>query len=133
VKLTPKQEKFCQEYIKTGNASEAFRRAYPASLKWKPDAVHSRASILLSNSKVQQRIDGLRKAIEEEAIADAKERQRFWTEVMRDQGADMKHRLKASELLAKAQGDFVERREISGPDGKPIPARVVIEWHGDGE
>jgi len=29
-KLTPKQERFVQEYLATGNASEAYRRAYDA-------------------------------------------------------------------------------------------------------
>ena len=27
-KLTPKQSKFAEEYVNTGNASEAYRRAY---------------------------------------------------------------------------------------------------------
>ena len=27
-KLTPKQRKFAEEYVNTGNASEAYRRAY---------------------------------------------------------------------------------------------------------
>ena len=27
-KLTPKQRKFCEEYVTTGNGSEAYRRAY---------------------------------------------------------------------------------------------------------
>ena len=31
VKLTPKQEKFCQVFIETGNASEAYRQAYAVS------------------------------------------------------------------------------------------------------
>ena len=32
-KLTPKQELFAQTYIKTGNASEAYRTAYDANPK----------------------------------------------------------------------------------------------------
>lgn len=58
--LTPKQEAFVQAYIETGNASEAYRRAYPAAKNWKPEVVHVKASELLSNGKVVVRVDALR-------------------------------------------------------------------------
>lgn len=60
-----------------------------------------------------------------DAIADVLERRRFWTSMMRDEGAEPKDRLKASELLGRAGGDFVERREVSGPDGGPVETQVV--------
>lgn len=46
------------------------------------------------------------------AIASREERQRFWTETMRDSGQDMKFRLKASEYLARTQGDFIEMPKV---------------------
>lgn len=57
--LTQKQEKFCQAYIETGNASEAYRTAYAAD-KMKPEAVHVKASELLSNGKVTVRVAELK-------------------------------------------------------------------------
>jgi len=39
-------------------------------------------------------------------VADALERQKFWTEIMRAGGESTVNRLKASELLAKVQNDF---------------------------
>ena len=62
-KLTPKQEAFAQAYIETSNASEAYRRAYPGSDKWKPEALHVKASVMLSNGKVQVRLETLRAEI----------------------------------------------------------------------
>jgi phage terminase small subunit len=50
--LTPKQEAFCRAYMETGNASEAYRLAYPTSLTWTDAGVWSQASQLLRNSKV---------------------------------------------------------------------------------
>lgn len=41
--LTIKQEAFCQAYIETGNASEAYRTAYAAD-KMKPEAVFKHVS-----------------------------------------------------------------------------------------
>lgn len=59
-KLTIKQEKFAQEYVLSGNASAAYRVAYPTSLKWKDGAVYTQSSILLSDSKVLERVNELR-------------------------------------------------------------------------
>ena len=58
-KLTPKQEKFCLEYLKTGNASEAYRLAYDIK-KMKPETVNRTAKALLDNRKIATRIDELK-------------------------------------------------------------------------
>ena len=60
--LTPKQEAFAQAYVETGNASEAYRRAYDAS-KSKPSSVNVNGCKLLSDAKISQRIAALRQAI----------------------------------------------------------------------
>ena len=54
-KLTPKQEAFAQAYIETGNASEAYRRAYSAG-QMKPETIAVEASKLLSSPKVSIRV-----------------------------------------------------------------------------
>ena len=36
----------------------------------------------------------------------------FWTGIIRDEGQEMKDRLKASELRARAAGGFIERQEV---------------------
>lgn len=54
-KLTAKQEAFAQAYVETGNASEAYRRAYNAS-RMAENVVHVKASELLKNGKVAVRI-----------------------------------------------------------------------------
>jgi len=64
-KLTLKQEKFCREYVLCMNASEAYRRAFPGSEKWKPASLWSKASDLLSNEKVRQRAEFLKKNAED--------------------------------------------------------------------
>lgn len=61
----PRHETFCQEYLKRGNASEAFRVAYPRSVKWKPETVNSHASNLLKNGKVSARVEELQKEQQE--------------------------------------------------------------------
>lgn len=53
--LTIKQEAFCQAYIETGNASEAYRTAYAAD-KMKPETVNRNAKSLLDNNKIATRV-----------------------------------------------------------------------------
>jgi phage terminase small subunit len=57
--LTPKQENFCLAYMETGNASEAYRRAYNAG-KMKPAVINVKASELLADGKVSVRVAELR-------------------------------------------------------------------------
>lgn len=66
--LTEKQEKFCHEFIKTGNASEAYRNSYNAG-KMKPESIHVNASKLLNDTKVAHRIEGLRAKVAEKRRA----------------------------------------------------------------
>ena len=62
--LTQKQEKFCQAYIETGNASEAYRTAYAAD-KMKAEAIHVKASELLSSGKVSVRVKELQEEVKQ--------------------------------------------------------------------
>lgn len=60
-KLTPKQEAWAWAYLETGNASEAYRRAYPGSEKWKAEALHVKASEMLAKGNVQVWLDEQRR------------------------------------------------------------------------
>lgn len=65
--LTQKQERFALAYIETGNASEAYRRAYCAA-KMKPETINKRASELLADGAVTGRIGELRQAASDKAV-----------------------------------------------------------------
>jgi phage terminase small subunit len=54
--LTQQQENFCMAYVETGNASEAYRRAYPRSHKWKESSVNVEASKRLREPKISHRV-----------------------------------------------------------------------------
>ena len=68
--LTVKQERFCIEYVKSGNATLAYMTAYGQK---KSDSARAAASALLRNVKVQSRIKELDEKILDEKILDAKE------------------------------------------------------------
>lgn len=61
--LTIKQETFCQKYVETGNASEAYRLAYDAD-GMKPATVNKRAGELFANGAITGRITELRGVVQ---------------------------------------------------------------------
>ncbi|QQV90560.1 terminase small subunit [Polaribacter phage Danklef_1] len=61
-KLTPKQEKFCQEYVITGNKSQAYRLSYSAS-KMKSETINVKANELSNVGKVSVRIKELKEEL----------------------------------------------------------------------
>jgi len=60
--LTQAQENFAAAYVETGNASEAYRRAYPKAVDWKPTSVAVNASKLLADAKVALIVEKYREA-----------------------------------------------------------------------
>lgn len=52
--------------------------------------------------------------IADKRIADMEEINAFWTETMRDESQEIKDRLKASELRARAAGGFVDKVNLMG-------------------
>lgn len=126
-----KWEAFCQNYSKSGNATDAYKEA---GYKWKDDAsANSAASRLLRNVKVITRLKELGQAKEKASIADADEQQQFATAVVRGEVEDrdgkpvpMSVRLKAMELLGKMQGLYVNHVETN-LNVQPVVIRDDLE------
>lgn len=55
------------------------------------------------------------------------ERQSWWSRVMDDIDASMGDRLKASELLARSQGDFLDRVHVNATVTTQLPAGMTRE------
>lgn len=105
--MSPRMRKFAEEYIHCGNATEAAIRAGYAQKH-----ANKQGSACLANPKVQELLQRMSAAARLETIATALERQEFWTRIMRnDIDASLSERMRASELLGKVQGDFLEKRE----------------------
>lgn len=76
--LTPKQERFCVEYLVDCNATQAAIRAgYSAK------TARSQGQRMLTNVDIKSKIDELREEIKNSRIASAVERMEFLTQVMR--------------------------------------------------
>lgn len=60
--LTPKQEAFCQAYVKLSDKTAAYRQVYSTS-KMKPESVNRLAFALFENVNVTSRIDEIRNSL----------------------------------------------------------------------
>lgn len=69
-RLTEKQERFVQEYILCGNATAAYRSAYPVTKNWKSTSVGQQGNKSLKIPKIASRIKQLRSDMAKRAQID---------------------------------------------------------------
>ena len=126
-KLTIKQKKFADEYIKTGNATQsAINAGYS-----KKTAQQMGAENLLK-PVIKSYIDKRMKELEEEAIADQAEILKYLTRIIRDEEREevlvnvgnfeqeiqtmkvaTKDKIKAAELIGKRYGSWTDKVDLS--------------------
>ena len=118
MKLTQKQKVFCEEYIKTGNASDAARKA-GYSPKTAPFIGAENLKKPQISAYIKSRLDEQDAAL----VADANEVLRFYSAVMRGEIRDqfgldpsLADRIKAADSLAK---------RLAAADGKPSADMAV--------
>ena len=129
--LTPKQEAFARAYIETGNASEAYRRAYDAE-NMKPEAIRVEACRLLADPNVTLMTNQLKAEAKERCMVTVSS----LTEELEEaralalQEGQPSAAVSASMGKAKLHGLLVDKAELAGKDGGAIIAevrRVVID------
>lgn len=105
MKLSEKQKLFADLYIKSLNATQSAKDA-----GYSEKTAHSQGPRLLEHVGIKTYIQNHRKDQKNTLIADINERKELLTSILRaiEDGADMKDRLKAIELLGKMEGDFLD-------------------------
>lgn len=104
-RLTDKQLKFVELY--NGNATET------AKIVGYADARNA-GKRLLKDAYIYTQIQERRAKEIKPLIMDRIARQKLWSELAQDNDLKPLERLKASELLGKSEGDFLDRVENSG-------------------
>lgn len=133
--LSVKQRRFVEAY--DGNATAA---AIAAGYSPKTARLQGHKNITKDN--ILEAIQSRENKRMESTILTRKERQAFWSDIIRSEDEkNIMAKLKASELLAKSEGDFLDRHELTGKDGAPLdaaPRKVILsfedapEWTDDG-
>ena len=122
--LTLKRQAFVQSY--TGNATKA-----ALSAGYSERTAHVIGHELLKKPEIKEAIQNRMGERVNSLIADREERQAFWTEIMRDRESDPKDRLRASELLGKSEGDFLDRVEARSLEVPNIVVNFVDPGRGE--
>lgn len=129
-KLTPKQEAFVSAYLETGNASEAYRRAYDCGGS-SDAAINVNACKLLKNTKVALRLQELQERAAAKVVLNrAWVLERLMSNATKAAAAeDYTASNKALELLGKVDElqMFVERSNVTSDNrhhhsAEPVPA-----------
>ena len=114
-KLTPKQRRFCEEYLKSGNATEAAKKAGYKETSCRVIAAENLSKPAIS-AYIKRRLD------EQEAaqVADSNEILKFYTAVMRGEikdqfgmDASLSDRLKAGDNLMKRYAAASDRNRTT--------------------
>ena len=128
--LTPKEAKFIDRYIETGNGRQSVIDAGYSNIS----ASAQKAQDLLNKSYISEEINFRLEKAKNESIADATEIMQYFTDVMRgkinDQfgiEASLSERTKAAQELAKRQIDIPQRLQ-----GNEQPKLVItVDWGED--
>lgn len=123
--LTPRQRRFVDLYLGecVGNGVQAARQAgYVGS----DETLRATAYRQLTKAHIRAEID--RVQAQSPLIATRDERLQTLTKILRAEGTEStKDRLKALDQLSKISGDYVQRVEVSGPDGSAIKSEAKLD------
>ena len=127
-KLTIKQENFCNFYVESGNASDAYRRAYSCD-KLTSKSINELASSLLTNVKVASRVSELKAILQSKSDIT---KERILKELSAIVFADIRDyviydgesvRFKSFDLLTNEQAKAIESI-------KQTPSGIELKLHG---
>ena len=126
--LSDRQKVFCEEYLKDLVASKAAVRAGYA-----PKNAKQVAFQLMENKAVRIAIDGLRgeRTSNSDVTKDFVLRGIQKAIMLAEDSGNLNALLRGHELLARHLGMFIERTEISGPDGEAIKYEKAKEDAAD--
>ena len=102
--MNQRKRAFCEAYLISGNATDAAREA-----GYSPRSARSIGQRLLTFDDMREYLERRNQEISAVNTAQMEEVRQFWTGSMRDENMKPADRLKASELLAKTYGAFLER------------------------
>ena len=121
LELNPKQKAFCDDYLKSGNATQSYKDVYKVSDK----VAGAAAPRLLENVRVKEHLKERQSKVDRKRIASIEDVQAFWAETMADQDANRSDRLKASELIAKSNAMFTENLNVGAKEDAKVTFEIV--------
>jgi phage terminase small subunit len=134
--LTPKQEAFAVAYVETGNAAEAYRRAYDVRAATSHSTIYVAASELIRHPKIRGRIEELQQQAAQLALYTIQQAFDEY-EAARQLALEEKNPSAAVSAVAGKVKLFgldapvKSRMDHTSTDGTMSPTRIVIEAASD--
>jgi len=123
---TDRIEIFAQAIVSGKTQADAYRAAYPASQKWKDEAVYPKASEMAKNDTVLVRIEQLRKELAATALWTIEESVKLIKEIATDYSYRGSERMSAlKELNAMFGYNSPVKIDHSSTDGTMTPKPVL--------
>lgn len=76
---------------------------------------------------IGEEIKATQDTIKSKKIKSVAQIQEWWTNIIEDEDADLKDKIKVSELLAKSQGGFIEKVEMNAKVNNPLEQLTTEE------
>lgn len=118
---TDRIEIFAQAIVSGKTQADAYRLAYPTSLKWKDDSVHHKASEMARDVQVLARLAELRKAVEKKALWSIEESVKILKEIATGDSYKGSERTAATKELNAMFGYNKFNIDHSSTDGTMTP------------
>lgn len=126
--LTKKQQDFCREYVKTGNATRSYMKAFDKT-EDDYDACSVRGSELLKKQEIRDYISELAKVknvlVEEEWLCDR------LIEIINNPATKEQDRLKAIDMLLKTTGSYTQKIDANVTGTQTIVVTIDDEEEDD--
>ena len=128
--LTPKQQRFVEEYLIDLNATQAYIRA-----GFSEKLANTNAAKLLQNTTIAKAIEDARKEVSEKAQVTVEMVVQGLLNEAKDlsEGSTQSARVSAWAHLGKHLGMFKDKIEHTGKDGGPIDLSLKVVFEDDGQ
>ena len=115
VKLTAKQEAFCQAIADGMGQADAYRMAYDAE-SMKDSTIYSKASVLMSDGKIRARVDELKAQVADKQL---------WTREMSVKGLIQAYRI--AQEAKTSTGMTAAVKELNVMHGFNEPTKLTVD------
>ena len=113
-KLTPKQEAFVSAYLKTGNATKAYKKSYRTANMTGP-SINREAIAVLNNPKIASRVEAYRAKMQQNTEISVERLTNMtlaaYDLAMEPENSQTSAAVKATEFIAKLHGMIIEKSE----------------------
>lgn len=108
--LTQRRENFCLEFVKSGNATDAYRKSFSCDNQ-KETTINNNAYKLMGITDVITRIEELNKKAESSTIITIQQRKELLSRFAWEEESDKS--MKAIDLLNKMDSVYIQKQDIT--------------------